>query len=93
MNESKNKKAVALRYDQATDPAPRVVAKGHGRVAEKIMALAAEHNIPLMQDFNLVQLLDALDVNTQIPSELYHAVAEVLVFVYRMNARLDRQIP
>ena len=87
MKDKLPKKVAALRYDQARDHAPRVVAKGRGKVADKIMALAREHNIPIVEDHNLVQMLEALDLNTNIPQELYQAVAEVLVFVYRMNQK------
>jgi len=79
------KKAAALRYDHGRDQAPKVVAKGRGKIAEKIVALAHEHEVPLVEDRNLVQMLEALDVDMEIPVELYKAVAEVLVFVYRLN--------
>ena len=79
------KKAAALRYQHGEENAPRVVAKGRGKIAEKIVALAKTHQVPLVEDRNLVQLLEALDVDTQIPAELYQAVAEVLVFVYQLN--------
>jgi flagellar biosynthesis protein len=80
--------AVALRYDRAKDGAPRVVAKGRGHVAENIMAAAREHGVPLHEDPNLVETLNALDLETEIPPELYRAVAEVLVFIYRLNGKL-----
>jgi flagellar biosynthesis protein len=78
-------KAVALRYDNQKDRAPRVVAKGKGCLADKIIDVAREHDIPLHQDENLVQVLEALEVETEIPPELYRAVAEVLAFIYRLN--------
>jgi flagellar biosynthesis protein len=81
------KKAAALRYDAQRDEAPRIVARGRGKLAEKIVAVAREHNIPLVEDANLAQVLEALDVEREIPAELYRAVAEVLVFVYRLNQR------
>jgi flagellar biosynthesis protein len=84
-------KAAALRYDAGRDRAPRLTARGAGRIAEKIKALAREHQVPLVEDANLVQILEKLDVDTEIPTELYQAVAEVLAFVYRMNAmKADR---
>ena len=86
MKKKISRKAAALRYAHGRDNAPTVVAKGRGNMADKIVALAREHNIPLVEDRNLVQMLEALDVDTQIPAELYQAVAEVLVFVYRLNA-------
>ena len=85
MNSKKPKKAAALKYDHSHDRAPRVVAKGRGQIAEKIMDLARLHQVPLVQDVNLVQILEALDLDRDIPPELYQAVAEVLVFVYRLN--------
>ena len=78
-------KAVALKYRADKDRAPRVTAKGSGPLAEKIVAIAKAHDIPLHQDRNLVELLDALEIDTQIPPELYRAVAEVLAFIYRLN--------
>ena len=81
----KSPKAVALKYDQKKDKAPRVIAKGRGNIAEKIIAVAREHNVPLYEDKNLIQILEALDLETEIPPELYRAVAEVLAFIYRLN--------
>ncbi len=85
MKKDKIPKAVAVRYSHGKDRAPTVVAKGHGNIARKIVALAREHQVPLVEDRQLVNMLDALDVDTEIPESLYRAVAEVLVFVYRLN--------
>lgn len=82
-------KAVALKYDGNHDRAPRVTAKGRGQVAEKIIDVARENHIPLYEDQHLIQILDALDVDTEIPPELYRAVAEVLAFVYRLDKTLS----
>lgn len=79
------RKAAALSYESHIDDAPKVVAKGKGLLAEKIVALAAAHDIPLYQDRDLVEILEALDLNAEIPPNLYRAVAEVLVFIYRLN--------
>jgi len=81
----KPSKAVALTYDTQKDKAPRVVAKGKGYLADKIVEIAKQHDVPLYEDQNLVQVLEALDIETEIPPELYQAVAEVLAFIYRMN--------
>ena len=81
----KTPKAVALKYDPEMDPAPRVTAKGRGEIAEKIIEIAKSHNLPLYEDQNLVQILEALELKTEIPFELYRAVAEVLAFIYRLN--------
>lgn len=85
MSGEKSKKAAAMRYQQGRDSAPRLVAKGRGKIADKIIALAQAHDVPLVEDAGLVEVLDALDLDTDIPTELYQAVAEVLVFIYRMN--------
>ena len=77
--------AVALRYKPGEDEAPRVAAKGRGYVAEKILAMARAHNIPVRQDRNLVQVLSRLDLEQEIPSSVYRAVAEILAFVYRLS--------
>jgi len=84
----KKAKAVALKYETEKDSAPRVVAKGRELIAEKIIETAKAHNVPLYEDKNLVQVLEALDIDTEIPPELYRAVAEVLAFVYRLNAKI-----
>ncbi len=79
------KMAAAIRYDAAKDDAPRLTAKGSGHVAEKIIELARSHDIPVREDKALVQILSRLDIDRQIPPELYRAVAEILAFVYSAN--------
>jgi flagellar biosynthesis protein len=81
-------KAVALKYETKKDSAPKVVAKGRDVIAEKIIETAKAHNVPLYEDKNLVQVLEALDLDTEIPPELYRAVAEVLAFIYRLNGKM-----
>lgn len=78
-------KAAALQYKQGVNSAPRIVAKGSGVVAEKILEIAREHNIPLKEDPQLVEVLSTLDLYQEIPPELYKAVAEILAFVYKMT--------
>jgi flagellar biosynthesis protein len=79
------KMAAAIRYDAATNDAPRLTAKGKGVAAEKIIELARRHDIPVREDKALVQILSRLDIDQQIPPELYRAVAEILAFVYSAN--------
>ena len=81
----KTSKAVALTYEAQRHNAPRVVAKGKGYLADKIIEIAKQHHVPLYEDKNLVQVLEALDLDGEIPPELYRAVAEVLAFIYRIN--------
>lgn len=80
-------KAVALKYDRKKGNAPKVTATGRGEIAEKIIEIAQAHNVPVYEDKNLVQVLAALDLETEIPPELYRAVAEVLAFIYRLNSK------
>jgi flagellar biosynthesis protein len=77
--------AVALFYDGKTTP--RVTAKGQGHVAEEILALAREHNVPLYEDAALASLLARIELGEKIPEKLYVAVAEVIAFAYRLNGR------
>ena len=86
-SDRKQKKAAALSYDRTRNQAPKVVAKGRGKMADRIVAAAREHGVPMVEDRNLVQMLEVLDLDTEIPPELYQAVAEVLAFVYRLNRR------
>ncbi len=77
---------VALRYERAEMPAPRVTAKGAGELAERILALARAHDVPVRADPDLLELLAACELGEEIPGELYHVVAELLAFLYRLNA-------
>ena len=81
------KRAVALRFEQGTDVAPIVVAKGKGRVAEQILKLAAENKVPIREDKNLVQVLSLLNLEQEIPPAAYQAVAAILAFIYRLNGQ------
>lgn len=81
------KKAVALRYQPEIDAAPRVIAKGSGDTADRMIALAMEHGIPLQEDPSLVQILSKIEVDHEVPPELYRVVAEVLSLVYRLDAK------
>jgi flagellar biosynthesis protein len=83
----RRKKAVALRYRHDRDAAPRVTAKGSGRVAEKIIELAKLHGIPVKDDPDLIEVLSKLDIEEEIPPNVYIAVAELLAFVYSMNRK------
>lgn len=81
------KKAVALKYEPERGAAPTVVAKGQGVMADEIMRRAKEHGVPVQEDASLVEVLSKLDLNQEIPPELYKLVAEVLSFVYRSDRR------
>lgn len=81
------RQAVALRYREGKDKAPRIAAKGDGFVADKIVELARASNIPLRQDRDLVQILSALNLEEEIPENVYKAVSEILAWVYRLSNR------
>jgi flagellar biosynthesis protein len=83
----KTKKAVALKYDPKQGKAPRVIAKGQGFVAEKIIQLAKEHGIPVKDDPDLVEVLSGLELDSEIPPSVYIVVAELLAFAYSMNGK------
>ena len=78
-------RAVALRYDRDKEQAPRVVAKGSGYLAERILETARAHGITIYEDKELIELLSRLELYQVIPAELYQVIAEVLAFVYRLN--------
>lgn len=80
------KRAVALRYQEGQDEAPTVVAAGQGEVAERIVAAAEGSGVVVRKDPELAEALSQVDVGAMIPEALYPVVAEVLVFVSRMNA-------
>ena len=80
-------KAAALKY-RPGDSAPSLVAKGRGLVAEKIIALARRHGIPIREDRNMVEILSTIDLYDEIPPELYKAVAEILAYIYKMSGKL-----
>jgi flagellar biosynthesis protein len=79
------KKAVALKYDRAKDNAPKVTAKGKGPVAENIIKIAQLHELPIKQDEDLVEMLSKVELDREIPENLYKAVAEVFIFVYNVT--------
>lgn len=80
-----SKKAVALKYVPGETEAPIVAAKGRGKVAEAILEKAKENGVPVQEDAALVEVLSKLDLDEQIPAELYQLVAEVLTYVYRAD--------
>lgn len=79
--------AVALSYEDGTREAPRVVAKGRGLLAEKIMEVAREHGVTVEANPMLAEALSGVELDDQIPRELYVAVAEVIGFVLRSRTR------
>jgi len=83
-------KAVALRYEPIRFKAPKIVAKGQGKIAERIIKLAKQEGVPIYEDPDLVAALSTLDWYEEIPEQLYRAVAEVLAFAYMLNDKLGK---
>lgn len=79
------KKAVALGYNRSKDNAPRVLASGAGEIANRIIDLAKEHDIPIKEDPDLIEILSKVEVDQEIPPNLYKAVAEIFSFLYKVT--------
>jgi flagellar biosynthesis protein len=81
------KKAVALKYERYKDSAPKVVAKGKGVIAEKIIEVAKQHGVYLKEDPTLIEVLSGLELYEEIPEELYKVVAEIFVLIYQAKQK------
>ena len=78
-------KAVALQYDKEKNSAPIVTAEGTGQTAKNIIKVAEENGIPIKKDEDLVNMLSQIELNQEIPVELYQAVSEVFSFIYGIS--------
>lgn len=83
-NKKKVKQAIAIEYNPL-DMAPKIVATGKGKIAERIIDKAKEADVPVHEDAKLAGTLSKLDIGEYIPPELYEVVAEILVFVDKME--------
>ena len=81
--------AVALEYDG--QGAPRVTAKGRGELAERIVETGREHNVTVEQNAVLAQALSAVELDDEIPEELYRATAQVIAFVLSLRGEVGRR--
>ncbi|WP_457747719.1 EscU/YscU/HrcU family type III secretion system export apparatus switch protein [Sulfurimonas sp.] len=77
-----SKQAVALQYNKKKNSAPKVTAKGKGERAKKIIEIAKLHDVPIKKDEDLVELLSKVELDAEVPQEMYKAVAEVFHFIY-----------
>jgi len=81
--------AVALKYDENISSAPVVIAKGQDYIARKIKEIAQEYNVQIVENKPLAQTLYSLcEIDDEIPADLYQAVADILVFVYRQKGKI-----
>ena len=85
------KKAVAVEYNRKKSKIPTVIAKGKGSTAEQIIKIAALHDLPIKKDEDLVEMLSKVELDREIPENLYKAVAEVLIFVYKVTRKEDEE--
>lgn len=83
----RKKMAAALAFDPKKDSAPQVLAKGVGLIAENIVKSAREHDVPVYVDEKLVTQLNNIEVGDSIPPEMFEAVAEILVFIARLDSK------
>ena len=83
--------AVALRYDVEKDKAPLILASGRGTVADEILRIAEENKIPLYENKGLADMLAKIEIDTEIPPQLYVLVAEVLFFVYKLDKMAEKR--
>lgn len=84
--QDQDRRAVAMRYSPPGDRAPRVTAKGRGERARKILDLAGSHGVPVRRDPDLLEVLFQVELDREIPPALYQVVAEILAFLYTVNA-------
>jgi flagellar biosynthesis protein len=88
----KIKEAAALRYSSEKGGAPEIIALGRGDTAERIIAKAKESEVPLYEDANLAHTLNYMKIGNEIPRELYEVVAQVLVFVSKLDDSFEKTI-
>lgn len=84
--------AAALRYREGM-AAPVVTAKGRGLVADEIIRRATDHGVAIHVSNNMAALLQQVDIDSAIPQQLFHAVAELLAWLYRLEAHAARKVP
>ena len=77
-----------MKYEPGQDEAPKVVAKGSGSIAEKILEIARQEGLPIKEDQALVEALMQVELEAQVPTELYEAVAAVLAWAWRLNNKV-----
>ena len=87
MKKDEIKSAIALKYDSQEDIAPKVIAKGDNYVAKNMVEKAKELDIPIYRDEKIVHQLRNLEINDNIPQELYEAVAQVLIFITKLDKK------
>ena len=83
--DKENLQAIAIKYDKDSKKAPTVVASGRGKIARKIIELAEDNQIPMVEDPKLSKLLSSLRIKSEIPANLFKIVAEILAFIFYLE--------
>lgn len=84
MEEKKRKKAAALKYEYGQS-APKVTAAGMGNIAEKILQEAEKSEVPIVYNEELADMLTKVDIDSEIPQELYEVVAKVIAYIMEVD--------
>lgn len=92
MYETNEKKAAALKYDIKLNQAPIVIAKGKGEVANNIIRIAKENKLPIKKDADLVELLTNIELDKEVPDNMYKAVAEIFSYIYELSRKKEEEI-
>jgi len=91
-DEFNDKKAIALQYDKEINNAPKVVAKGSRYLADEIINIATKYDIPIKKDEDMASMLEQIEVNQEIPPQMYKAVAEIFSFIYGLTNEKSKEI-
>ncbi len=87
MKKFTNTKAVALKYKAYEDLAPKVIAKGKGEIAQKIIEKAKKYDVPLFQNEEMANMLLNVDLGEEIPAKIYESVVEVFIWLYKLEEK------
>jgi flagellar biosynthetic protein FlhB/flagellar biosynthesis protein len=90
VNRQINPAAVALRYKKNQTSAPQVIAKGSHGIAEKILNIANQYNIPIIKNSDLLNLLMAVEIDQPIPKETFEAVAAIYAFLLELDENYEK---
>ncbi|WP_129408279.1 EscU/YscU/HrcU family type III secretion system export apparatus switch protein [Marinitoga lauensis] len=86
-----DKKVVAIKYEEFKDEVPTIIAKGVGAIAEKIIEIAKENNIPVLKNTKTVNELYSLDIPSEIPEDMYFIVAKIIAYVMQLNEKKEEE--
>ena len=87
MKKFTNTKAVALKYKAYEDNAPKILAKGKGEIAKKIIEKAKKYDVPMFQNEEIANMLLSVEVGEEVPAKIYNAVVEVFIWLYKLEEK------